>query len=456
MTLLKRLSIVAALGAGLAMGYASGAALAAEPAKEQPKPQLPAGHPELPGKAAPATLPSGHPDIGGAKAPGTLPPGHPPMGGGPGGGNTLPPGHPPMGGGGTGGPATLPPGHPPMGGNGGGDGAGNAHSGDPNATGSLSVKVIQGTKGGPAVSGDTVLVEYYNSQGTVVGKTETKVTDKGEVKIDKIPLAFPVQPLVTVKHAGVPYRAPGNILSARNRDQTMEMSVFEASDQEPDWQVRMRHVIVEPTPLGLNVTEMISVYNPTDRSWTGKPTGNEGKRTTLAITVPAGAEKVQASGGFADDGVIRQGDTVAWTLPLIPGGAEFQVRYLVPPKDGNAEVTLQSPVATRQLLVFLPDDGTGFVSDTLKKLESKPGMKLKEKSRFYTAPPQEKGGTVKFTVTNLKAAKAAATMPNSEPDRDAAIGIPTVAKVVGGVGAAAIVTVGAVIVFFKAPKAAKA
>ncbi len=441
--------IAATMSAGMLMACASATAQdtgtrplmladSGEPAKTD-TPPLPAGHPKVEPKQQTPDLPAGHPKMPPAEEQPALPSGHPKV---PGAGEqpALPSGHPqipPPGGNGA-----LPAGHPGV--------------GDPTAKGSITIKAVQSSKDAPAIGADVVILEYFNGQGQVVGRAESKLSDKGEVKVTGIPVGIPVQPLITIKHGGVEYRSAGNVMDAAHRDQDIEMHVFESTTQEPAWQLRMRHVIVTPAPDGLAITEMVSVFNPGDRSWLGKAIGG-GSPITLAVTLPPAAQKVQNSGGLTEaDGKLVYG------AALQPGTAEFQYSYFLPAKNDSVDVNLEAPAATGSIFVFLPEDGTTVTSTMLKKMEVKPGMNLRENSRFYTVPPQKAGERIQFTISGLKAVKPAPAGATGSADPvegagapAAAVaggkpsGIPDAAKIIGGVGAAAIVTVGVVVVMAK-------
>jgi len=147
----------------------------------------------------------------------------------------------------------------------------------------------------------------------------------------------------------------------------------------------MRHVIVEPTREGLNVTEMISVFNPTDHAWTGRAAGT-GAPVTLELALPPTATCLKAGGAFREGHVKVENGKLFCLMPLLPGGADFQVHYMIPAMDNDrAEVPLWAPAATSSLFVFLPQDGTVVTSGELKPVEAKPGAQLRADSRFYTA-----------------------------------------------------------------------
>ena len=388
-------------------------------------------------------LPAGHPPVGPAPAPGQggLPPGHPPMpgpGGAPGQGG-LPSGHPDISSGGAAPGGTVAPG--------------------PVRNGVVEIKALQGTKGGPPVGADPVLVEFYDAQGKVVGKKEAKLDAKGEVAVGEISFGGPVQPLITVTHQGVEYRAIGSVLTSRQNIQQVEMTVYEATEQEPAWVVKMRHVILANAPAGVQVTEMVSLHNPTDRAWIGAKSG-EGKPVTLRLPLTAGAKDVQFTGGFHDCCTKFVEGAIVYEMPLTPGDTQFQFTYRVPANaEGSAKIDLVAPAATQHLMVFVPDDGSTFTSDSFRKLDPKKGTNLRANSRFYVADPQKPKTSVGFTIGGLEGVKPGqAEAPAGEVGvgmvvaDSAAAGVPGVAKIVGGIGAGVILVVGVVVVFLKAPR----
>ena len=415
-------------------------------------------------------LPAGHPPVGGATAgAGALPQGHPPVGGAaPSAQSGLPPGHPPMdgGGGGGGGATGLPSGHPDVS-SGGRPSAGMVAPG-PVKNGSLGIKAVQGTKGGPVVGADPVLVEFYNAQGAVIGKKEAKLNEKGEVTIGQIAFGEAVQPLITVTHQGVEYRAVGSVLTSRENAQQVEMTVFEATEQEPAWVVKMRHVMLANSPAGVHVTEMVSLHNPSDRAWVGSKSGGAGKPVTLRLPLAAGARDVKFTGGFHECCTKVVEGAIVYEMPMTPGDTNFQFTYRVPADAGGAaNIELTAPAATQHLMVFVPDDGSTFTSDTLRQIEPKKNTNLRANSRFYVTDPLKAKAVVGFTIGGLAGVKAVAEEVGAAGPYDSgaegggpaggdgggpAAGVPKVAKVVGGVGAGLVLVVGAAVVLFKAPK----
>lgn len=319
----------------------------------------------------------------------------------------------------------------------------------PGLFGVLEIKAVQGTAGGAPPAGDAVRIDYYDTHGHVVSSEAGKLNDAGAVTSNRVPLTGTVQPLITVTHAGVEYRAPANPMDGRRRHQKIELTVHDVTDQEPAWQLRMRHIIVKNSAAGLAVTEMLSVQSPVDKTWLGKRAKAEDKPVSMVIPLPAGAADVQFGAGFeASNTAVVEGKLVH-AGPIYPGNVEYQVQYTIAAKDGAAMVSLVAPAPTGNLLVFLPDDGTTVTSDQLKKMDPSKTANLRKNSRFFTADAQKAGDRVAFMVSGLSAVRA----PVEEAAGGAtvaadpvALELPGIAKMVGAWGAAAILFIGSIAV----------
>lgn len=360
-----------------------------------------------------------------------LPPGHPPIGGQPPATQSapLPKGHPDIA---QMTPGGLPKGHPDI--------SKMRRPGQaPKLIGSITVRAIQGSAGAPPVGPDQVYVELLG-QGAVIDKTQGKLDASGTLKLSDIPVAMPVQPVVTIIHGGVEHRAVGQEMTSANPDQEIEIPVYEPTDQEPQWSIRMRHLILHRHNDGLRVTEMLVVHNPTDRAWVGRPL-DEKRRTTLVLPLPAGAQKVALENGFHECCTQIADGRLTNTMALMPGMTHFQLSYTVPARDGKAQLTVAAPAPVKQFMVFVPDDGSTVVTEGLEAA----GTSKTEKgsTRFYRATTQPAGAVASIALSGIKSAA-----PAGGAD------ISTTAQIIGGAGAVIILLVAAALFLFKAPKSA--
>src|SRR5690606_29060756 len=139
-------------------------------------------------------------------------------------------------------------------------------------------------------------------RGSHIDTIEIELDEHGVALVEDIPVAMGFQPLVKVAYSGVTYQKAGEVMDASRPHQMIEVVCYELTQDPPPWKVRMRHVMVTLAPDGVEVTEVLVVENPTDRTWIGRPRAGagqgEGKAITTIFPVPAGALQVTLGRGF--------------------------------------------------------------------------------------------------------------------------------------------------------------
>ncbi len=365
------------------------------------KPQLPSGHPAIGG---PTSMPAGHPAIGGMSG---MPAGHPNMGG--------------MSG--------MPAGHPNFGGMG--------ASTRPAVAGTITIHAVQGTKDGPAIGGEDVVLELY-LRDQVLSRFTAKLDDKGTAVIKDVPVIMPVEPAVRVRHAGVDFEAVGQALDQEHASQQIEVKVFETTEEAPAWKVQMRHVMIQKFKEGIGVFEMISVENPADRAWLGIK-GADGKRASVALQFPTNAEEM-----MLDETTTRTPDgRLLYNGPLVPGTTRFQFRYLITSKTDEYRFAIKESTDVDQMMMIIPDDGSTVKVEGLKAA----GVQEmgKRKAALFKGDALKAGHEMVLTLTQPKKKDGAGPvgLTNQTP------------KIIAGVGGGIVVVCGAAYVFFRGGKAMK-
>ncbi len=429
-----------------------------------------------PEAATPTTLPSGHPSIeqilAGRKAQGDqaapapapapsdapqLPSGHPDISKMQGGGADGGAGAGAMGGG------KLPSGHPDINQL---RAAAQKPTTQQSLIGSLSVKAVQGTANAPAIAAAPVTIEFYQGE-QLFDKVETTLDANGVASLKDVALAVGVQPVAKVNYNGVSYQIMGEQMDAQHPDQKLQVKVYETTDQQPAWAIHMQHIIVQPTVEGVQVMEMMAIENPSDRAWVGKA-GADNKRTTITFSLPKGAQNVQFAGGDASSEAKVENDQVIESAPLQPGTSQYRVIYTVPVTNGSSQFAFSAPAPVKNLMMFVPDDGTtvkvdGLVAGGVANMGN-------GKTRFFKGADLKQGAEVKISLSGITAAtsQAAATAETatasatdeSGAEGSAAAATPAVnpmsaqlAKAVVGAGGLVIFVVGGFFLFVKSPKA---
>ncbi|HDZ20982.1 MAG TPA: hypothetical protein ENH80_12260 [Phycisphaerae bacterium] len=273
----------------------------------------------------------------------------------------------------------------------------------PRSGASIAIEAVQGTPDGPSVRGDAVTVELFLPGG----KTETihtKLDDHGVVLVEDLSLTEPFQPRVTVVHAGASYEVVGEVMDPAHPHQKITVTVYELTDEKPDWQISMLHMTVYPTPHAVIVQIVMIASNPADRAWLS-PADAEGDRTSVAINLPPGAEEIQMTAGFHECCSKVVDGRLFSTRPLAPGNSRFDLRYRLPATDNQANVEIVAPAPVKNMIVFVPDDQTHVHTDDLTAADRvyEVGDKM---MRGFKAVDLPAGKQIAMTITNLPEPRA--------------------------------------------------
>jgi hypothetical protein len=245
--------------------------------------------------------------------------------------------------------------------------------------------------------------------------------------------------VVKLNHAGVEYSEVGELMDGQHAVQNVDISVFETTETAPEWNVAMRHVIVEPAGESLHITEMLVVENPGDRTWLGGKQA-DGSRASVSLALPPNAEKVELGEAMREGFKSADGKLVQ-TTPLVPGMSQLQFAYALPLRDGKAQLTITAPAGVKHMMLFVPDTGQA----TAKGLE------------VMGSQDMGQGKMKVFKGSDLKAGhQAVLDVAVPVPAKNAGASLGTTPKIIAGVGGGLIVAIGTGIVLLKSPRTTKA
>lgn len=397
------------------------------------QPALPSGHPAI-GEQKPAPLPSGHPDIS-------------QMGGG-GGSGQLPPNHP----------------------------------GIPSAPKKADAKpvdvifnleAVQQTKGAKPIGAVPATLEFYIEDEKVGEAINFNFDESGKASVPAKAVPTGAVGYITVKYQDVEYHAISAVVDGSKAQTKVGIGIFEATDVKPDWQVAMQHVILSPESDGLHVMEMVSVENPTDKSWIGTP-GSDGKRSTISFPVPPTSGDILPVQGFKDGYVTLDGDLLVNQLPLTPGATQYRIGYTIPYKDAKAAMSFKTTSPVKHLMVFVPDDGTqtdvkglqslGQQEMNGKKLRAFMGMDLPTGAPIELTVGQPSGSNAQQHEDNVRESNMPAVASSTEwsgsgPTSGVATNTATltvqIAKAVAVAGTVLVLLLAGAILFAKPNKVAR-
>gem|GEM_PF-4561891 len=224
--------------------------------------------------------------------------------------------------------------------------------------GTLRLTLKQGTKGAPPLKAVPVTIDLL-SRGQKLKTIEKTLDDGVTVELDKLALSPAFQPIITVARDGAVQQMVGPALHPMQSKVELEMSVYEITSDKINWTMGMRHVTMMPmqTPTGvvLKVEELVGVYNPTDRAWTGD-VQPDGERMTYGVQLPKEASDVLFGKGMLEAGAKVKNNMIVRGTTMVPGASDLVYGYSLPVKDGKATLTLISPGDTGMLAVYVPGD----------------------------------------------------------------------------------------------------
>jgi len=308
----------------------------------------------------------------------------------------------------------------------------------------LFIEAQQGTAGGPAIGADPVTIELYRGEERVY-KLDTRLDANGKLTATKFPVLDQFEPVIKLTHGGVEYSARGNAMDMEHTAQTINLTVYESTDVQPAWRIKVRQVMVTTVAGGVTIMEMMNVENPTDRAWIGTP-GPDGKRVTLSLPIPKDATDLKVMAGLAESSVSVVNNQILSSAAVLPGALAMQLHYHVPTIAGKVDLLVNTPSPIERMMLFVPDDGTTVVPTNLESLGSKPNDRGTS-TRYYKGQSLQAGASTGVTLANLPLnakAEGEHVEETVAPGKPQASGGAT-PQVIGGIGAVAILFVGAAI-----------
>lgn len=277
----------------------------------------------------------------------------------------------------------LPPGHPT--------------TGPATAIGKLHIKATQGTKDGASLAGHKALVHFYQMD-KVVKHAEVVLDANGTAVVENVELtAHPVQALVMLQYGKLTYQGVSEVMHSGATESTAKVDVYETTSETPDWRIPMRHLVINYTPQGVRVVEIVVAENRSDKTWIGKPDLYEG--ATLVLRLPEGAGNIETGEGFEPKSMHFHDGTMLNIVPMTPGMSKYNFAYTIPVKNGKVEIPVRSPTVTQQLMVFLPQEGT-VKAVGLNEGEAH-AMGEGAKMRRFSTAALPAGETVKIVLSDL-------------------------------------------------------
>lgn len=221
--------------------------------------------------------------------------------------------------------------------------------------GSLMVRATQGTKEGTSPAGATISVQLFH-RGQPIQEVGALLDENGMVMVVDVPVSIGVRPLVRVQFAGVTYQEFGPQMTAEQPNAAIDIKLYDVTEEEPEWRVAMRQAIASPGQQSVVVSETVVVENMGDRTWLGGAVDDRGNRTTVRLSLPRGADRVNLDAGFHGWCCTEfKGGVLGVQMPLMPERVTFRYSYEVPVSGDGALLEFGSVAPTSALSVLVPE-----------------------------------------------------------------------------------------------------
>jgi hypothetical protein len=227
--------------------------------------------------------------------------------------------------------------------------------------GAIRGSAVNGTAGGGPVGGLQVTLRSFT--GDTEGQRLSVATDAaGAFRFDGLNTGSDWSYLVQVEYQGVVY-SPGQLAFAAGQTELVtEIDVYETTTDSRDVGVARAHILIDKSPTGVSVTEMVAFTNPTDRTYIGTEE-IDGRHWTSRFLLPQGSRDLTPQDGALGGRFLSVEGGFVDTEPQWPGTTTVLFSYAVDCPTGECNLTRVVTQAIANLNVLIPDTG-GQVQST--------------------------------------------------------------------------------------------
>jgi len=213
-------------------------------------------------------------------------------------------------------------------------------------------RISNRTQGGILIPGLEVYLEKYVDQN-LTEKVKTSTDRDGYFQFIGLSVSPQYSYRISLKYQGVDYSGHLFFFSPGENLKTMEIGVYDATDNPDKIKISMKHIFVDIEQNILRITEAMRLEN----------TGNTTYRGSLHFSLPQGFENLQYERGLMSCCIEEKGNGFLESMPFYPGVKEvtysYQLKY-------NSSKYLFAPV-----IDYPTEDLDLMIRDLGVKLESK-------------------------------------------------------------------------------------
>ena len=179
-------------------------------------------------------------------------------------------------------------------------------------------QVTNGTPGGAVPAGLPVTL-YVSETLEETAVPTTALAADGSFRFEGLSLAEGSVLLARVRYRGVLYSSDAAAFEADQRELSLEVTVYEATEDAAAVSVTRLHIFMVPADDRLRVAELHQVTNAGDRTFIGAEDPATGRRVTVDFSLPPGASEPRLDEAEPGERFLEREGGFSDTEPVLPG-----------------------------------------------------------------------------------------------------------------------------------------
>jgi mono/diheme cytochrome c family protein len=297
-------------------------------------------------------------------------------------------------------------------------------------TGRLTGQVSNGTTGRP-VTATVTLNTFENFEPLATQQVQTG--PDGTFVFEDLPTGSQYVYLASTLYGDNSFGSEIVSFPAGETELATTLTIYESSATPGEIRVNLAQWFVDSHQGALLIGELYRFDHDSDRVYVGSEEVAPGQNAVLRFNLPEGATSVVLDGGEIGGRFVRTAEGVVDTQPLLPGGTQVLLRYLLPYDGTKAEFAHSVPYPVDRLNVLVVD-GPAVTAD-LQSLG--PQTVADQQWNSFEATNLPAGEPVSLRLSDLARAQSAVVAPPGASDAVFAHN-PTL---LFGIGAAALVAI---------------
>ncbi|MBI4285537.1 MAG: hypothetical protein HY670_06510 [Chloroflexi bacterium] len=236
--------------------------------------------------------------------------------------------------------------------------------------GTITGKLIMGTKDGSSIGGLTVTLKTYVNDAE--SDSTTAQTDAGgNFTFSGLATESKYSYDVNINYQEADYASDRITFAASETSKTVELTIYDATTEDM-LTSEMAHTVISPGEGVLRVEGYFVMVNGTDKTYVGtKPTvADPTKKETMRLPVAKGGTGLQYDFGLMECCVFTGGDGFVNTMAVMPGPSELAYSYELKYKGKEYEYTQKFNYPTGAYHFLIQGTGVTATSDRLSNQET--------------------------------------------------------------------------------------